>query len=368
MIKIGIDARSLEGSKTGVGRYLENLLKFWRAASDYEFFLFFKQEIPKDEFLESKNFKLILKQSRSNFIFTHFTLPSLIKKYQCDIFFAPGYIAPLFIKTPYALTLHDIIFEARPDLYNWPSKADIFNLKLVAKISAKNAKIIFTPSQFTKNEVIKYYKIEPSKIIVTPLAPDPRFQQTKFKNELKKDNFFIFVGACFDRRHVIELISAIAKLKKNNYNVSLIIAGPDLTNKKNIAKIAQNINKSFNDEVIIYKPYIETKDLVLLYSKTTSAVYLSEYEGFGLPIIEAMACGAPVITGPAQALKETAGSSAIILESLKVDEIYNNLKLILDNDNLKKELSLKSLKRAKEFSWQQTANNTLLALEKLNNV
>lgn len=385
-MKIGIDARSLEGDRTGVGRYLENLLKFWRNEKDCRFFLFFKKEFPQDEFLKSDNFNLILRQTKSNFLFTHKTLPRLINEYDCDIFFSPGYILPLFINIPCALTLHDIIYQARPDLYNWISKADIFNLKFVSKLSAKNAKVIFTPSQFTKNEVIKYYNIDTRRIIVTPLAADQQFlirQSQKFnfgefevfppsKNQLRSDyaalagtRYIVFAGACFDRRHIKELIFAVDKLKKESYDIRLLIAGPDLTKKQDITKVIHSINRYFNLELVVYKLYLQTKDLAVLLSNAVGAVYLSDYEGFGLPVIEAMACGCPVITGPAEALKETAGDSALIVERAAKDEIYNKIKLILEDENLRRDLRESGLKRASEFSWEETAIKTIKEIRKI---
>lgn len=377
---IGIDARSLEGNKTGVGRYLENLLMFWRHQEKCHFFLFFKNETPRDQLLKARNFHLILNRSKSNFLFTHFVLPKLLKKYKCNVFFAPSYIAPLTIKIPFALTLHDIIYEARPDLYNWPSKADYFNLKIVSKLSAQKASVIFTPSEFTKSEIINYYKVDFSKIIVTPLAPDPRFStygypasiygsgtSIDYYATLRNRHYFIFVGACFDRRHIDKIIFAIEKLNKNGYDIFFLIAGPDLTRKRDVLKISQAINGSLGKEAIIYKPYIKTEDLILLYQKAVALIYLSDYEGFGLPVIESMAVGCPVITGPAKALIETAGESAIIINQGTVDEIYNKLKLLLDNNELRLSLIKKGFLRAKNFSWEKTAQKTLAEIMKLKN-
>ncbi len=374
-MKIGIDARSLEGKKTGVGRYLENLLKFWCYEKDCSFFLFFKQEIPQEKFLKTDNFQLVLLKTKSNFLFTHKILPHLIKKYHCDIFFSPGYILPLFIYTPAVLTLHDIIYEARPDLYNWPSKADLFNLKLVSKLSARKAKIIFTPSKFTKEEICKFYKIDPQKIIVTPLAADECFFIDKISCQLSEKkillklnlpkNYLFFAGACLERRHIKEIIFAVVKLIKRGYNIGFLISGPDLTEKKDIASIASNINKAFNKKVIFYEPYIDSKILTFLYHQAQALIYLSDYEGFGLPIIEAMASSCPVITGPAQALKETAGDSALIVENISENEIYDKIKLILDNKDLREDLKKRGLKRVKEFSWQKTAEITIAKIKEI---
>ena len=172
---IGIDTHNLEGKRTGVGRYLFNLLQIWstvyRLPTTAKFILYFKDEIPSD-IPQSELFECKLLNVGSTAKFIHWDLWRAAKKDKIDILFCPGYIAPIFWRGKLALTLHDIIYEARPDWFNWPSVADRILLKWVSKKSAKKASVIFTPSEFSRQEVIKYYKIPEEKIFVTSLSVD----------------------------------------------------------------------------------------------------------------------------------------------------------------------------------------------------
>ncbi|MEA2113338.1 MAG: glycosyltransferase, partial [Patescibacteria group bacterium] len=181
-MKIGIDAHNLEGQRTGVGRYLFNLLKNWNdfdlsadkanLPSDLKFILYFKKEIPKElSFLSDKfQFRRLASKLESNVFFTHYLLPRAAKRDAIDILFCPAYVAPIFYRRKIALTLHDIIYQVHPELYNWPSIWDRILLKRFSRIAARKAEIIFVPSEYSKKEVLKYYEIKPEKVFNTPLA------------------------------------------------------------------------------------------------------------------------------------------------------------------------------------------------------
>jgi len=161
-MKIGIDCHNLEGYRTGTARYLVNLLKYWA----------------------KKSIELNIEY----------------------------YIAPILYRGKIALTLHDIIYEARPDLYDWPSVFDKILLKKVSKISAQKAKIIFTCSEFSKKEIVKYYKINPEKVFVVPLAADEKFKDVGRATSNIKKRFILYVGAIVKRRFVPETIKAFNKI------------------------------------------------------------------------------------------------------------------------------------------------------------
>jgi len=158
-MRIGIDCHNLEINRTGTGRYLMNLLKYWSKPNslpcrqagkfqilDSKFILYFKNKIPKDILrlinrrAENKSFEAKILGSNSNTLFIHYFLPKQAKKDKIDILFCPNYIAPIFYKGEIALVLHDIIYEAKPKLYNWPSVFDKVLLKKVSKISVKKQK------------------------------------------------------------------------------------------------------------------------------------------------------------------------------------------------------------------------------------
>lgn len=358
---IGIDCHSLEGQRTGVGRYLFNLIKRWDSFAlpvDLQFILYFKQKIPKN-IPKNKRFKSKILKSKSNALFIHYYLPGAAKKDKLDILFCPGYVAPIFYKGKIALTLHDIIYEARPDLYDWPSVFDKILLKRVSRISAKKAKIIFTCSKFSKDEIIKYYKIKAEKIFFIPLAVDEKLKdvgsptsniKTKYGIE---DRFIFYIGSVFKRRYIPETIRAFLKISEKLPNYQFLIIGKNY------------INWNFNQKKIIYKEYAEEKDLAALYSLADLFIWLSEYEGFGLPPLEAMTLGTLVITTKKGSLPESLDQAALFVEDPKnIDEIAEKIYRGLIDKKLQKELIKRGLEQAKKFSWKKTAKETLFCLLK----
>jgi glycosyltransferase involved in cell wall biosynthesis len=356
-MKIGIDARSLEGQRTGVGRYLYNLLHYWNKSTS-NFILYFKDKIPND-IPRTKIFKSKILKTNSNALFVHYFLDRAARKDKIDILFCPDYIAPIFYKGKTALTLHDIIYQARSDLYDWPSIFDKILLKKFSYISAKKADIIFTPSKFCKDEIIKHFKIRSEKIFVTPLAVDDRFRLVKNKAVLEKikreykikDKFIFYIGSIFKRRFIPETIKGFAKTVDKLPNYQFLIIGKNY------------IEQKIKGQGIIHINHIKEEDLPLLYNAADLFIWLSSYEGFGLPPLEAMACGTPVITTKMGSLPEAVGIASLFVNNPEdVYEISEKIYKGLTNKNLRKKLIEKGLKQVKKFSWQKTAEETLKIL------
>lgn len=330
-MKIGIDAHSLEENRTGVGRYLFNLLKYW---PKQDVILYFKKKIPDD----IPNGKVL--NTNSNALFMHYYLPRAAKRDKIDILFCPGYVAPLFYRGKIALVLHDIIYEAQPDLYNWPSIFDRILLKKVSKISAKKAKIIFTCSQFSKKEILKHYKVDPKKVHAIPLAVDIK-KEKKDISHIVKGRYIFYIGSIFKRRYIPEIIKAIS-------GHQFLIIGKNC------------INLDLNQKGIIYKKYVDEKYLSSLYTNADLFIWLSSYEGFGLPPLEAMASNTLVVTTKMGSLPEVVGNAALFVKNPEnINEISKTIHKGLTDKKLREKLIKKGLEQAKKFSWQKTAKETL---------
>ncbi len=373
---IGVDSRSLEGNRTGVGRYLLNLLKIWSTdhclPSSARFILYFKDKIPSDlpaaDFFE---FKLL--NVRSNAKFVHWNLPRAARKDKIDILFCPAYVAPFCYKGKIALTLHDISYEARPKEFNWPSLADRILLKWVSRRSAKKAAVIFASSEFSRQEVIKYYGLPPAKVITTLLAADPSLFNAinngtvaiKEKYGLE-DKFIFYVGSIFTRRHLPEIISAFERLARADENYQLLLAGKDSTEGQAVNKLAEKINQEFGRKAVLRVDFVSDEDLKLLYGACAFFIWLSDYEGFGFPPLEAMSLGAPVITTGGSSLKEVAGEAGMFIkENTDVEEIYRAMHKLARDSAWREELSIRGKEQAVKFSWKECAKITLEVLIKI---
>ncbi len=355
-IKIGIDGHNLEGERTGVGRYLYNLLREWKSVSA-EFFLYFKNKIPEDVRGFTPHIQAL--NAKSNAVFKHWFLPRAAAKDKIDVLFCPDYVLPFRlnrrIKT--ALTIHDIIYEARPDEYSWPSWKDKILLKWASKHSAKKADVIFVPSEFTKSEILKYYKINPEKIIVTTLAPDPIFHRIG----REKKRYILFVGSIFNRRFIPQSIQAFAEFARDSGDFKFLIIGKNHTKPfQDIAALVLKANQALGHKAVIWREYAGDEGLVRLYSGAFATLWLSSYEGFGLPILESMACGTPVITSRAGSLPEVAGDAALYIENPQNhEEIANALSQLARDEIHYNELVQKGTIQAAKFSWQECARETI---------
>jgi len=389
-MKIGIDAREIETQPTGVGRVLFSLLGEWAKFDlpaggfdlppDLKFILYFKNRIPDLELPERFEKKLLglpalprqaLRAGhKSNAWFTHWRLPRAAEIDLVVILFCPGYVAPAFYRGDIALELHDIIYQARPDLYNWPSVWDRILLKTVSRMAAKKAKIILTCSKFSRQEILKYYQVQPEKVFDIPLAADKSFYPIQDADKIReikekyqiRDKFVFYLGSIFKRRHLPETLLAFEKAAAEIGDAQFLVVGADYSGD-NINRLAEQINQRLGRLAVVRKDYLGGGDLAAVYSAAELMVYLSDYEGFGLPVLESMACGTPVVTSCAASIPEVAGEAALyIKDNSNIDAIAMAMTKGLSDGDLRRELTEKGLAQAKKFSWEKTARETLDAL------
>jgi len=371
---IGIDAHNLEGKRTGVGRYLLNLLKNWAdfPSENIKFILYFHKEIPQDDFLNNPVFEkklLNLPFKKSSFLFYFlFLLPFFMRKDRIDVAFFPSYMVPPTFFGKSVLVLHDVAFFAHPD---WFPIRYRMPYQIFSYFGAKKSKKIITVSQFSKQEIIKYYKQNPQKILVTPLGVDERFRpindellfdETKERYGIKK-HFILSLGQVFYRRHVLETISAFKNVADDLPDFQFLIIGKNWL-KESLRDIVKKINLELGRDAIIWKEFASDNDLVLLYNSASLSIYLSDYEGFGLPPLEAMACGTPVLSTNQGSLKEVAGDCAIIIRNTgDIEEISKGIVHGITDSILREELIKKGLANVKNYSWKECAIKTLQIIQ-----
>ena len=374
-MNIAIDARSLEGAKTGIGRYLSNLLEYWKDNKEHKFILYFKDKLPNSDLFNSDNFtKKLLKNPfgfSSNFFFQHFLLPYHLKKDNADFFFSPFYLRPFYCPVRSSIVLHDISYEAHPEWFDLKNR---FVLKTLSKFSAKSANVVFTVSNYSKSEIIKYYKLNPDKIIVTYLAPDSDFIKI---NDLEKteavkkkyhinDKFILCVGSMFNRRHIPEIIKAFEKIASEYNDYQLLIIGINHTHPfVDIDNKIKTANENLGREAIAHFDFVDEDELLALYSSCEINIYLSDYEGFGLPVIEAQFFGKPVITSYSSSLIEVGGDSVEFVKNNATEEIYKSLEKVISDENYRRNLIKRGEKNIKRFSWEKCARETIRKVESI---
>ena len=413
-MNIAIDARSLERAKTGVGRYLSNLLEYWKDNNKHRFTLYFKDNLPDISLLKGNNFtKKLLKNPfgfSSNFFFQHFLLPYHLKRDKVDFFFSPFYLKSFYCPVKSSVVLHDISYEAYPEWFNYKNR---FILKTLSKLSAKSADAIFTVSNYSKNEIIKYYNINPDKITITHLAPDEGFTKIddlekieavkkkyhidnkfipsrrslstedcdkKTRNPLQSSaerlqrgegeeipsKFIFCVGSIFNRRHIPEIIAAFEKIAGEYGDYQLLIIGRNHTHPFiDIKSKIKTANENLDREAIGYFDFVSEDELLALYSSCEINIYLSDYEGFGLPVIEAQFFGKPVITSYNSSLVEVGNNSVEFVENNTTEEIYKSLIKIISDESYKEDLIRRGEENIKRFDWGKCAGETMEEVESI---
>jgi glycosyltransferase involved in cell wall biosynthesis len=270
----------------------------------------------------------------------------------------------VFLGCKSVLTIHDILYESHPEFFPELHRR---LLKLLVPLSARKASRIMADSEYTKGEIIKYYNIPEEKIKVVHLGVSDKLSPVIGRDLIDaalqrygiSRKYILFVGRIEPRKNISGLLRALDYIKKKGEkDLCLVIVGNQDTLFKE-KELFKNIKKMGLDSDVVFTGGVSEKDLALLYNGAEALVYPSFAEGFGLPVLEAMACGTPVITSNTTSLSEIAGDAALLVDPHSFEEIGEGIEAILSNDTLRKDLSHRGVKRAQGFRWEETAKKTI---------
>jgi glycosyltransferase involved in cell wall biosynthesis len=273
-----------------------------------------------------------------------------------------SYLIPPGVKGKKIVTIYDMTYKAYPETMTSFKLALDLNLKN----SCNRADKIITIASFSKEEIVKYLSINPEKIAVTPLGVDiNRFHPIKDRSlllNIKKklnisEDYFLYLGTLEPRKNIKRMIEAYAILKRKYNDIPQLVLAGRLG--WGYDSIFESIAKNKLENVIKYINYISDEDKILLLNGAFLFIYPSLYEGFGLPPLEAMACGIPVLTSNTSSLPEVVGNAALAVDPLDIDAILNGMECLINNHNLRKDLSERAMVQAKKFSWDSTASMTM---------
>ncbi len=371
-MKIGIDISQIVFG-TGVSTYTRLLAtSLCQEAKDDEFVLFgssFRNQKPLKDFYENiktenvkkKFFPFPPKALELLWNGIHvFPIENLIG--EIDVFHSSDWLEPPTIKAKRVTTIHDLTVFKYPETFVARGGHDIVeNQKRKLFFVKQYGDKIIAVSETTKQDIIDILKIPEKKIKVVYEAADPDFsprpvsqiQKVKEKFLINNGRYLLCVGAREPRKNLNRLIAAFVEIAGANPDLSLVIVGK--------YGWGDDINQNTKNQIPKIKllGFVEKEDLAALYSGAEGFIYPSLYEGFGLPILEAMACGCPVITSNLGSMKEIAGESALLIEPENVESIAGAISKICRNKKVSEELKIKGFKRAGEFNWQKTASQTL---------
>jgi len=364
-MKIAINTLGPSKIKAGIGNYVVNLVKELSKIDKSNNYLIIANKDNADFFdLNNKNFETFIAPKYTTIkllrlLWEQLKLPFILKKNNVDLLHSPGFVAPLIKTTKSVVTIHDMTFFSHAK-YHTIFKQIYFG-KMIP-LSARNTDAIIADSNNTKEEIGKYLDIPGNKITTVYLGAGKEFKPIRKTTAQKilldkygiHHKFVLFVGMIEPRKNLARLVEAFKNAKDRN--TKLVIVGKKGWHTKELSNTIKKVELQ-ND--VIFTGYVPDEDLIMFYNATEFFIYPSLYEGFGIPVIEAMACGCPVITSNISSMKEISGDSAILVEPQNVENITTAIKKLLKNKSLRKELSKSGIERAKFFTWKITAEKTL---------
>lgn len=372
-MRIGINARYTQNTFTGIETaLLKLLLNLKKIDKENEYFLFFGSHKPVPGFARDLDFRYdISKMPTENqllkILWSHFYLPYAIEKNKVDIFHEPTFVTPVFKKCPTVVTIYDTAFLQLPSSY---PKRNILYFKALLHRTIKQADAVISISENTKKDIINNFKVSPEKIHVIHLGSDDsyyiledmdRIESVKRFYNINSD-FILNVSLISPRKNITGLIKAFKLLKDSKkVGLKLVIVGRKGWLYEEVFREARS---SGIENDVIFTGYIPKEHLLCLYNGARALIFPSFHEGFGLPILEAMACGCPVVASNISSMPEVCGDAALLVDPHNIEELADAIGSMLNDAGLRPSFIKKGLERVKRFSWEKTALQTLSVYNK----
>lgn len=359
---IGVDGNEANVKKrVGVSVYTLNLLRYFKKFSNpqNQFIIYLREKPFEDLPLPSKFFRYEIVNGK--FLWSQIFLPlHLFQNKNIDIFFSPAHYTPRFCPVPTIVTIHDLSYLYFPQEF---LKKDLIQLTDWTKYSIINAKKIIAVSKTTKKDILKTYNVDESKIEVVYNGYEKavKIPPPTWKTEFKfKQPTILYVGTLQPRKNISRLLQAFEKFRQIYPGYKLILAG-----KKGwmYEEVFEEISELGLNNDVFSTDFISDLQLMFLYKNAFCFVMPSKYEGFGIPILEAMSFGCPVISSFSSSLPEVGGDACLYFDPSNTYDLFEKIKLLKENDKLRKELIKKGLERIKDFSWKKCAEETLQTIK-----
>lgn len=370
-MRIAVNTRLLlHGKLEGIGWFtFENLKRIAVLHPEHEFYFIFDRPFHHD-FIFSSNVKPIVigppaRHPVLYFIWFEISIRYILKKIKADIFISPDGYLSLGTKVPSLAVFHDLNFEHYPaDL----PRAERFYYRTFFRKYAHKARRIATVSEFSKQDIVKQYKISPDKIDVVYNGANEMYApvdiQTKSQTLQQVTNgrpYFFFVGALHPRKNLVNLFRAFDIYKKTDkLNTVLLIAG---ARKWWTGEIAEVYESMTNKQDVVFAGRLETPDMLKVMGSAIALTYVSYFEGFGIPIIEAFRCGTPVITSNVTSMPEIAGEAALLVDPFSPVSIAEAMQRISTDQILRGQLIKAGNERAALFTWDKSAERLWKSIE-----
>ena len=363
-MRIAIDARELIAKPTGVGRYLSSLLAAWSrlpAAAAHEFVLCSPEPLPS-EYQQASNVSVVTAPGHGT-LWQQLTLPRLIHAMDADVIFAPAYSGPLISKRPMVVSVHDVSFSAHTE---WFGRREGLQRRVMSRLSAHRAVRILTFSDFSKREIVSHLGVEPDRVEViyhglTTLAGITPYGLGTVENETERPMpeapVVLYAGSLFNRRHIPELLDGFALLAARHANARLELVGENRTLP--FIDIDALLAGNAARQQIQARSYVKDAVLAALYREASVFIFCSDYEGFGMTPLEALAAGVPIVVLDTAVTREIYGPAAHYIARPEPALIAAALEQVLFDPNERARILAAAPGVLARYSWQECGRRTL---------
>jgi glycosyltransferase involved in cell wall biosynthesis len=361
-MRIGYDITSIGAQPSGVGNYTRYLLNHLvEADGGHEYLLLSNQAARPSQLATAAALRDMLDPFPSRILWMQCRLPGRLRAIRPDVCHYPNSIGPLFNPCPYVVTIHDMTLNLLPRYHPWRKQLLV---RPIVSLVAGRARQIITISEKSRQDIIRLLRVPAERVVAIPLAAGPVFRPASAAHQVRvraafniDGPFVLYVGTIEPRKNLVRLIRAWQRIRQRGVIPHrLVLVGSRGWQDR---AIYQEVRSIADDAGIIFTGYVPLEDLPALYSAADAFAFPSLYEGFGLPVIEAMACSTPVLISSTPALVEVAGDAALQVDAYSVEAISLGLERILTDEVLRGELRARGLRRAQAYSWPATATQTL---------
>jgi len=362
-MRIGINGRFLAAKRTGVQRAAYNLIKaLVRVDHVNEYYLFTSADQANNPDWNYPNVKVIASNIREgenfrNHLWEQFSLPRLAERHQIDILHSPANLAPLFYRGRSIVHIHDLCFVVNPQWFSFSFRT-LYNF-VIPRLARRAAKVI-TNSNNSRNDLLQFCNLPAERVSQVYWAVDDLFTANNGEEPKPQDwdleDYILYVGSLEPRKNIGTLLEAyeLMRSKHPELKPKLVLIGGE---SPLFAEVRLKVKK-FKDD-ILFKGFVNDEMLRTYYRRASLFVYPSLYEGFGLPPLEAMASGVPVVTTLTSSLPEVVGDAALMVSPYNVEQLAETMATVLTNPQIREDLIAKGREQVRKFNWYRVARNTL---------